>query len=149
MVRVAPGVRISPNTTGLAPGTETSRGKMPRFFIMLATASAFREILARSPVTFGIETSATNSSTISRSCRCRHWWALIADGLAWEKATVQRSGIRMNRAWRFKKKTSTNYTHVQANARQHDLGNRALYDPRVGFGRQSRRPILPACRLAE
>src|ERR1022692_767913 len=133
MVRVAPGVRISPNTTGLAPGTETSRGKMPRFFIMLATASAFRGILVWSPVTFGIETSETNSSTISRSYRCRHWCALIADGLAWEKATVQKSGIRINRMQRFKGKVlrgSENYTCVQGKVRRYDLESRTRCVPR-------------------
>ena len=81
MVRVAPGVRISPKTTGLPPGTDTSEAAMPRFFIKAAIASALRWMSSRSRAMFGSASSPMSSSTIARSCCCRQLRAAAAAGL--------------------------------------------------------------------
>src|ERR1051326_7117158 len=81
MVRTAPGVRISPNTTGFAPGASTSRAATPRFSRILTIASALRRTLAVSLETLGIVSRPMNSSTIWRSCALRQSRAALAAGL--------------------------------------------------------------------
>ena len=69
-----------PNTTGFAPGIETSWDGTPRFSIIFRMSSALRWMFARSEAMLGMESSVTNSSTIARSCCCRHWRAAWAAG---------------------------------------------------------------------
>src|ERR1041385_5565669 len=81
MVRVAPGVRISPSTTGFASGASTKRAATPRFSRILTIDSALRRTLAVSVETLGIASRPMNSSTIWRSCALRQSRAALAAGL--------------------------------------------------------------------
>ena len=106
-MRVAPGVLISPKTTGLAPGTDTSLARCRASRIISAMASALRWMLARSAAMFGIASKPTNSSTIARSCCCRHCRAATAAGFVCATTTAGNTKAINASAYRFMRVPST------------------------------------------